>query len=215
MLCGAFAGLPILSDLLSYEAPYGIGYCVARIVPDPAGAPPLVDPLQSARLYWQETISQEKRSASSPVQIARQTIEKIVRRHRQPDPEAFAEMVQADPWLKNSAGVFVSLKSTASCACIGTTVAQPNLVEEIIQNAISAATGDPRFVRSRPTNCLSSSAVSMSWVPRTITSRAQWIQKSMVSSSAAYKTGLLLRTGRRRQRGRAVGDRLRRRYPSR
>jgi len=63
MLCGAFAGLPIQSDLLSYEAPYGIGYCVARIVPDPSGAPPLVDPLQSARLYWQETISQEKRSA--------------------------------------------------------------------------------------------------------------------------------------------------------
>ncbi len=196
MLCGAFAGLPIQSDLLSYEAPYGIGYCVARIVPDPSGAPPLVDPLQSARLYWQETISQEKRSASSPVQIARQTIEKIVRRHRQPDPEAFAELVQADPWLKNSAGVFVSLKKHGELrGCIGTTVATTaSLVEEIIQNAISAATGDPRFepVQADELSELSVS-VDVLGAAEPITSRAQLDPKKYgVIVRSGTKTGLLL-----------------------
>jgi len=45
------------------------------------------------------------------------------------------------------AGVFVSLKRRGELrGCIGTCVpTQPSLVQEIIQNAVSAATHDPRF----------------------------------------------------------------------
>lgn len=50
--------------------------------------------------------------------------------------------------LKNQAGVFVSLhlKDDSLRGCIGTfSPTQENIAEEIIQNAISAATQDPRF----------------------------------------------------------------------
>ncbi|MBI4640733.1 MAG: AmmeMemoRadiSam system protein A [Candidatus Tectomicrobia bacterium] len=46
------------------------------------------------------------------------------------------------------AGVFVSLKKKGSLrGCIGTLLpTQPTLAEEIVRNAISAATSDPRFL---------------------------------------------------------------------
>lgn len=49
--------------------------------------------------------------------------------------------------MKERAGVFVSLKKKGELrGCIGTFIpACDNMAEEIIRNAISAATGDPRF----------------------------------------------------------------------
>jgi AmmeMemoRadiSam system protein A len=49
--------------------------------------------------------------------------------------------------LQNPAGAFVSLKQHGALrGCIGTCVpTQPNLVQEIIQNAVGAAIADPRF----------------------------------------------------------------------
>lgn len=51
------------------------------------------------------------------------------------------------PAMQNSAGVFVSIKKHGQLrGCIGTYVpAQPNIAQEIIRNAIYAATDDPRF----------------------------------------------------------------------
>ena len=52
-----------------------------------------------------------------------------------------------DEEMKGKAGVFVSLKKGGGLrGCIGTfSPTQPNIAQEIIQNAISAATRDPRF----------------------------------------------------------------------
>ncbi len=49
--------------------------------------------------------------------------------------------------LKEKAGTFVSIKKGKELrGCIGTlTPNQPSLAQEIIHNAVSAATGDPRF----------------------------------------------------------------------
>jgi AmmeMemoRadiSam system protein A len=54
--------------------------------------------------------------------------------------------------MKERAGVFVSLKKHGQLrGCIGTfEPTQPNVAEEIIRNAISSATGDPRFSPVRP-----------------------------------------------------------------
>jgi AmmeMemoRadiSam system protein A len=51
------------------------------------------------------------------------------------------------PFLRQRAGAFVSLKKHGQLrGCIGTTgPTTPSVVTEIIQNAISAATRDPRF----------------------------------------------------------------------
>ena len=74
--------------------------------------------------------------------LARQTIEEYVRHHRTiaPPRELTSEM-------RKKAGTFVSLHRRDELrGCIGTIgPTQANVAQEIIQNAISAATRDPRF----------------------------------------------------------------------
>jgi len=83
-------------------------------------------------------------SEHSPlVELARQTIESYVRFRRTPEPPR-----ELPPEMQQRAGVFVSIhkKNGELRGCIGTF--QPttaNVAEEIIQNAVSAATNDPRF----------------------------------------------------------------------
>ncbi len=82
------------------------------------------------------------------VQLAHQTIASYVRAHQKPRPP---HPLPAD--MSERAGVFVSIheKDGELRGCIGTIEpTQPNLAEEIIQNAISAATRDPRFPPIRP-----------------------------------------------------------------
>ena len=87
------------------------------------------------------------------VELARRTIEKYVK-----DGEAISPPSELTPEMEQRAGVFVSLhKRGALRGCIGTIEpAQPNVAQEIIHNAISAATCDPRFppVRSDELNDL-------------------------------------------------------------
>ena len=76
------------------------------------------------------------------VQLARQTGETYVRKGKVPSPPE-----ELTPEMKEKAGVFVSLHKLGELrGCIGTfEPAAPNVAEEIIQNAVSAATRDPRF----------------------------------------------------------------------
>jgi len=80
------------------------------------------------------------------VQLARKAVEGYVNDRRMVDP---GELV---PEMKKRAGVFVSLKKHGQLrGCIGTfEPTQINVAEEIIQNAISSATGDPRFSPVKP-----------------------------------------------------------------
>jgi AmmeMemoRadiSam system protein A len=76
------------------------------------------------------------------VVLARETIENYVRERKVvAAPETLA------PEMEQKAGVFVSLhKRDILRGCIGTIQPQqPNVALEVIQNAISAATRDPRF----------------------------------------------------------------------
>jgi hypothetical protein len=76
------------------------------------------------------------------VQLAHETIESYVRKNERIDPpDELSEEMQRE------AGVFVSLhKGGELRGCIGTIEArQPNVAQEIIANAIGAATRDPRF----------------------------------------------------------------------
>jgi len=77
------------------------------------------------------------------VQLARETIEAYVREGKTPAaPEAWT------PEMERQAGTFVSLHDRWGQlrGCIGTFLpTQPNVAMEVIHNAISAATRDPRF----------------------------------------------------------------------
>jgi len=81
------------------------------------------------------------------VQLARKTIEAYVTRG-----EIIAPPAELTPEMRKRAGVFVSLhKHGALRGCIGTIEpVRANVAEEIIHNAISAATQDPRFPPVRP-----------------------------------------------------------------
>jgi AmmeMemoRadiSam system protein A len=122
-LCGAFEGRTIRSVVYHYEAPYGIGYGVAGLFA-------------------------QAESESAPVAIARRTIHSRIVEGRVPDPAEFIDLGEAFLQLSGQrAGAFVSLHRQGQLrGCIGTTgPTTASLVAEIIQNAISAATRDPRF----------------------------------------------------------------------
>src|SRR5712691_3577255 len=79
------------------------------------------------------------------VQLAIDTIDAYVRDFRIITPPD--GLFEQHPALRGRAGVFVSLKMRGELrGCIGTIEpAHENLAREIIENAISAATKDPRF----------------------------------------------------------------------
>jgi len=89
-----------------------------------------------------------KKVALSPlVALARETVETYVREGTTPTPPK-----PLAPEMKEKAGVFVSIhKKSALRGCIGTfEPQQKNVAEEVIANAVSAATHDPRFSAITP-----------------------------------------------------------------
>jgi AmmeMemoRadiSam system protein A len=75
------------------------------------------------------------------VKLAKKTVESYVREGKTPKPRKLT------PEMRERAGVFVSLHRHGQLrGCIGTfEPAKDNVAEEIIANAISSSTGDPRF----------------------------------------------------------------------
>ncbi|MBN2099236.1 MAG: AmmeMemoRadiSam system protein A [Dehalococcoidia bacterium] len=74
-------------------------------------------------------------------QLAKDTVETYVKSGYMVTPR------ELTPEMKERAGVFVSIKKSGMLrGCIGTfEPRQPNVAEEIINNAVSSATQDPRF----------------------------------------------------------------------
>jgi len=119
-------------------------------------------------------------------QLARKAVEGYIEGHRVVDP---GELV---PEMKERAGVFVSLKKHGQLrGCIGTfEPVQPNVAEEVIRNAISSATADPRFSPVRPRE-LSELEYSVD----VLTSPEPVEDKSMLDPK---KYGVIVEAGRRR-----------------
>ena len=137
ILCGAFDGIQTQIQVLSYEAPFGIGYGVATF--KPAG-----ESAESA-LGRARAVSSKGGGGSPHVRLARTTLEKYVNDGREPTPEEIEDAGAGS--LSGKAGVFVSLKKFGELrGCIGTTSPTTGSVaKEIVQNAVSAGTRDPRF----------------------------------------------------------------------
>jgi AmmeMemoRadiSam system protein A len=78
--------------------------------------------------------------------LARQTVEAYIREGKTPAP------VELAPEMKGKAGVFVSIHKQGELrGCIGTfEPAKRNIAEEIMANAVSSATRDPRFLPVAP-----------------------------------------------------------------
>ena len=126
------------------------------------------------------------------VKIAREAIEKYVK-----TGEKIVLSSNALKGLRNKkAGVFVSLKKFGNLrGCIGTFMpVQENILREIIENAISAATADPRFspVTSGELKDLNVS-VDVLTPPQEVDNISELNPKKYgVIVSSGYKKGLLL-----------------------
>jgi AmmeMemoRadiSam system protein A len=93
-------------------------------------------------------MTEEKQTGTDPlVALARRAVESYVRERKVLDPEPLPGMEG------RRAGVFVSLHLPDGSlrGCIGTIQpTQPGIEEEIVRNAVSAASHDPRFYPVRP-----------------------------------------------------------------
>lgn len=142
IMAGTLDGMSVKSELLSYEGPFGVGYGVAKFE---------IVGTDKNRFFGAQHLAKLAmlRNAEDPyVHLARQTVEHFVKTGKAP------ETVDALPeeLLNQRAGAFVSLKKHGQLrGCIGTTQAtQASLALEIVQNAISACSRDPRFKPVRP-----------------------------------------------------------------
>jgi len=125
--------LPTACEVLNYEAPFGVGYLVAQ----------LTNVNVSAKQDRSNALADDLDLTTELPALARLAIETFVRTGKK-----IAVPDQAAALLSARAACFVSIKTYAGDlrGCIGTIEpAKQNLGEELIANAINAATRDPRF----------------------------------------------------------------------
>ena len=141
VMAGALDGLAVKPKKHSYEGPFGVGYGICSY--EIAGADP---EREFERIYLEnERRKIEKRKAEEDpyVRLARLSLETYIRTGRRARlPENLPEDM-----LQSRAGVFVSIyKHGQLRGCIGTIEPVTSCVaEEIMRNAISSGTEDPRF----------------------------------------------------------------------
>ncbi len=141
MMAGALDGQSVEAKRLSHEDVTGVGYgiCCFRPTGDDDNRRFL-----ELRRKEQERTYRELRAACDPwVRLAWQSVESYVCRRKVIGvPDGLPEEL-----IKTRAGAFVSIhKQGRLRGCIGTIApTQENLAEEIIRNAVSASTRDPRF----------------------------------------------------------------------
>lgn len=128
------------------------------------------------------------------VTVAAEAIRVFVEERRELDPsgERSAELLRSTP----SSGVFVCLKRRGELrGCLGTTEpTKPTLLEEVISNAIAAASRDPRFPPVEPSE-LAELLVSVDVLsrPEPVTDLALLDHRRYgVMARAGVKQGLLL-----------------------
>ncbi|NLI22741.1 MAG: AmmeMemoRadiSam system protein A [Clostridiales bacterium] len=141
IMAGALDQKAVAPEVLSYEGPFGVGYCVAAFEVTGADATRNFD-----ERYVQDRRAQREahRAAEDDfVRLARLSLETYVRSGRRAAvPEGLSpELTEA------RGGAFVSLHMDGRLrGCIGTiSPTRANLAQEIMQNAVSAAVSDPRF----------------------------------------------------------------------
>lgn len=137
---GATQGLDSNCDVLHYEAPFGVGYMVAQLVRVAGSVEETEISSEQSVEYHQEAIGAVVEDLPT---LARSAVETFVNEGIIIEPPSSSSQM-----LNQRAACFVSLKTHAGDlrGCIGTIEpVRETLAEELIANAIAAATHDPRF----------------------------------------------------------------------
>lgn len=141
IMAGAFDGMAVKATRLSHEDVTGVGYGICTFYPGEKD--------ENRHFLEQYLRAAEKKLAAQRagedpyVQLARKSVEYYIRYHRKMEmPEDLpAELLQ------RRAGAFVSIHEHGKLrGCIGTiSPVRDCVAREIIDNAVSASTRDPRF----------------------------------------------------------------------
>ncbi len=141
IMAGAFDGMAVRAMRLSHQDVTGVGYGICTFYPE--GEDPERHFLEKHLKAEEERLALESEKSDPYVRLARQSLESYIRYGKTISvPEGLpGEM------LKTRAGAFVSIHKHGKLrGCIGTIApTTENVAEEIIRNAVSASTRDPRF----------------------------------------------------------------------
>lgn len=147
MMAGALDGLAVEPQLLSHEGTFGVGYAIALFP---------VTGRDDSRCYEKDyllakndRLATRKASENPWVKLARRSLETYVKTGQR--LTSLPEDLPAE-MTTQQAGAFVSLHKNGQLrGCIGTIAPTcENLAWEIVQNAVSACSRDPRFSPVRP-----------------------------------------------------------------
>lgn len=190
IMAGAFDGMAVKAKALSHEDVTGVGYGVCTFYP--AGEDPERRFLSRYLKQTEEALARRRSREDPYVKLARQSLESYILSRRRIDiPDDVPEEM-----LHAKAGAFVSIhKDGALRGCIGTTGPTTDCVaREIIENAISASTRDPRFSPIGPEELPRLEiSVDVLGEPEDIGSEAELdVKRYGVIVSSGGKRGLLL-----------------------
>lgn len=190
MMAGALDRTGVGAERLSYEGPFGVGYgiCAYEICGK--------DLTRNLKDRYEEKekrrIMKQRAKEDAYVQLARRTIEEYVRTGRRiAVPEGLPKEM-----YENRAGVFVSIKKEGRLrGCIGTIQAvRGSIAEEIIENAVSASSKDPRFspIEPKELDTLSISVDVLGDTEEIVSSDQLDVRRYGVVVTKGYRRGLLL-----------------------
>ena len=146
IMSGAFDRTRVNARQLSYEGPFGVGYGIVTF--EPGGYDGERNFLEKYEENALAQLNVRRAGEDAYVSLARLTVESYVRNGVLPSlPTDLPKEMMTE-----RAGAFVSIHENGRLrGCICTTApTASNIAREIMQNAVSASTRDPRFAPIRP-----------------------------------------------------------------
>ncbi len=141
IMAGAFDGVRVKAEAFSHQDVTGVGYGICSFYPE--GPDEERHFLQAYEERVEKELAEKAEKSDAFVKLARASVENWVKSRRVlPLPDGLPEEL-----TKRRAGAFVSIHKNGQLrGCIGTISAVEDCVaEEIIRNAVSASSHDPRF----------------------------------------------------------------------
>ena len=206
MMAGALDGRAVKANALVHEATFGVGYGICTYTIGEADETRCF--LKQRNERRKAEIAKQHATQDPWVRIARRSLESFVcgGLHLNDIPKAVEQALTQsgaadadtirDQLLHSRAGAFVSLHKDGQLrGCIGTILPVTGCVaEELIRNAVSAATEDPRFSPVRPEEVpYLEYSVDVLGEPEDIEDKdALDVKRYGVIVTSGYKRGLLL-----------------------
>ena len=141
IMAGALDGIRVKAEAFSHQDVTGVGYGICSFYPEKEDESRRF--LEAYREKAEQTAREKAEGSDLYVKLARASVESFVRDGRVlPVPEDLPGEL-----MDRRAGAFVSIHENGRLrGCIGTiSAAEDSLAEEIIRNAVSACSRDPRF----------------------------------------------------------------------